>query len=77
MDKKGTERAEIASIALLPKGMECPPQINPSVLYSPYAHDQKVFDSLPPFIQEKLKKSDEMVAMAQEKKLNDPFSDTI
>lgn len=76
-DKKGTERAEITSISLLPKGMECPAQINPSVLFSPYAFDQEVFNSLPPFIQEKIKKSDEMQHREKMEKELDVFKDTL
>jgi hypothetical protein len=76
-DKKGIERAEISSISLLPKGMECPAQINPSVLFSPYAFDQEAFNSLPPFIQEKIKKSDEMQHREKMEKELDVFKDTL
>ncbi len=50
--KKGEKFAKVESIATLPKGMECPPQVNPTVLYSVLEHDQEVFDTLPKFLQE-------------------------
>lgn len=66
--KDGKESAEITAVGLLPKGMTCPDSINPKILFSPYAFDQEIFDSLPEFLQEKIRKSTEMlsrVAMAE------------
>lgn len=54
--------ANIVSISPVVKGMKCPPQINPSVLFSSQAPDMEVMKSLPEFIIEKIKRSDEYLA---------------
>lgn len=56
--------AEIGSISPLPKGMVCDPQITPSKIFSYDPFDQSVFDSLPDFLKDKIKTSDEYRAMA-------------
>jgi hypothetical protein len=45
----------------LPKGMECPPQVNPSILFSLDEYDQSIFDSIPKGIQAIIEKSPEYV----------------
>lgn len=55
--------AEIGSISPLPKGMTCDPQINPSAALSYDAFDSQLFESLPDFIKDKIKSSDEYKAM--------------
>lgn len=51
--------ANISSIGKLMKGMECPAQINPSFEFSHEQFDQKKLESLPQFLQEKIKASKE------------------
>jgi hypothetical protein len=57
--------ANIISFAPLMKGYECPAAINEAFTYTPTAHDQEVFSKLPEFIQDKIKESDEYIAMSR------------
>jgi hypothetical protein len=54
---------EIASATPLPKGMACPPQINPTFEFSHSEWDWEKFDGLPNFLQEKIKQSEEYKAI--------------
>lgn len=51
--------ANISSVSALPKGTTCPPQINETFEFSFENFDQAKFDSLPDWLKEKIKKSDE------------------
>lgn len=53
--------ANIASVTPMPKGMECPPQVHPSIFLSldPDEFNQEVYDALPEFIQKKIADSPE------------------
>lgn len=62
--------AEVGTITPLMKGMECPPQINPSKILSYDGFDYALFDSLPDFIKDKMKSSDEYKAMAHPQEVN-------
>jgi hypothetical protein len=57
--------ANIISFAPLMKGYECPAPINEAFTYTPTAHDQATFSKLPEFIQDKIKESDEYIAMSR------------
>jgi hypothetical protein len=57
--------ANIISFAPLMKGYECPAPINEAFTYTPTAHDQATFAKLPEFIQNKIKESDEYIAMSR------------
>jgi hypothetical protein len=57
--------ANIISFAPLMKGYECPAPINEAFTYTPTAHDQVTFAKLPEFIQDKIKESDEYIAMSR------------
>jgi len=57
--KKGNTFSYISGVSLLPKGMQCPPQINPSQVLSFDAWDDELFNNLPDFIKEKIKSSQE------------------
>jgi hypothetical protein len=59
----GNTYADISSIATLPKGFECPAQVNPTIELSFDNWNQNLFDSLPDFLKEKIKKSKEYSAM--------------
>jgi hypothetical protein len=50
---------KISSVSRLMKGMECPPQINPSFEFSLSEFDNEKFLKLPEFIREKIKSSKE------------------
>jgi hypothetical protein len=60
---KGNTYADISSIATLPKGLECPNQINQTVELSFDNWNQNIFDSLPDFLKDKIKVSKEYSAM--------------
>ncbi len=51
--------ANIGVCTVIPKGMICPPQINPSKSLSYDNWDQTYFETLPKFIQDKMKSSQE------------------
>lgn len=51
--------ANIAAIAPVPKGTTVPAQINPSQYFDLNEYNQEVFESLPEFIQDKIKLSPE------------------
>jgi hypothetical protein len=55
--------AEISSISKLPKGMECPEQINPSQILDYDNWDDKLFERLPIFLRDKIKTSEEYKKM--------------
>lgn len=54
---------KISSISPLPKGVECPAQINPTFVLSYDEWSDEKFLSLPEFIQEKIKSSSEFQQM--------------
>lgn len=56
--------AEIGSVSPLPKGMTCDPQINKSSILSYDNFDYALFETLPDFIKDKIKSSDEYKAMS-------------
>jgi hypothetical protein len=53
----------ISSITPIPKGLNCPEQINPTFVLSFDEWDEEKFKSLPEFIRERIEKSDEYKAM--------------
>jgi len=54
--------ANIASISPIPKGMECPPQVNPTRVLSYDNWNQDVFMSLPDWLSEKISSTPEYKA---------------
>lgn len=54
---------EISGITPLPKGVQCPQQINPKTILSFDNFDDKLFESLPDFIKDKIKSSDQYKLM--------------
>jgi hypothetical protein len=61
--RQGKLYAEISSIAALPKGFDCPPQVNPTKVLSFDEWDQTLFDSLPDFLKGKIRSSRQYAAM--------------
>lgn len=61
--KSGNVYAEISSVSALVKGMNMPDQINPSVELSYENWNTTIFDALPDFIKDKMRKSDEYNSM--------------
>jgi hypothetical protein len=49
------------------KGMQCPPQINPTFEFSVLDYNQDKFDSMPEFIKEMVRGSKEFQQMLQPK----------
>jgi len=58
-EKTGERYANIAAITAMPEGMECPPQVNPSVLFDLDNFDQGVFDSFSDRMKAKIQSSPE------------------
>lgn len=58
-ESKGNIYANIQSVSPLPKGLEAPVQVNPSVIYDTADKENAVFQTLPKFMQEKIKLSHE------------------
>ena len=54
--------ANIMSISPLPKGLACPPAINELLAYDTTEHDEAVFNKLPDFLKDDIRKSDEWIA---------------
>ena len=55
----GKTYASISSVSAMPEGMECPKQINPSIMFDINDFDQKVFDDMSENMQNKIKSSPE------------------
>jgi len=60
---KGSTYPDISSLATLPKGLLCPDQVNQTMELSFDNWNQVIFDSLPDFVKDKIKKSKEYAAM--------------
>ena len=65
--QNGKPGAKIGSASQLPDGIECLPQVNPTVIFSLEDFDQKVFDNLSDGLKKMVMKSDEYVALHQPK----------
>jgi len=64
VSKSGNEYANISSISRMPKGMECPKQINDTFEFNFTDHfSYEVLETLPDFIKDKIKTSDEYQAL--------------
>lgn len=66
--KNGKTSAQVASIAALPKGIACPPAINEPFEFGYDPFDQVKFDSMPDWLKDKIKTSNEYKALFAEKK---------
>lgn len=64
--KNGNTYANIATMSPLPKGMQCPAQINPTFILNYHEKwDTAKFDSLPDFVKDKMRQSDQYIAMME------------
>lgn len=75
--KKGNEYETIASIAAMPKGLQCPPQVNASLEFNyEDKFDIGVLESFPDFIKDKMKASEEFKRLLnpQETEVYEPVS---
>lgn len=62
--KDGTKMYEqIAGVSPMPKGVDCPPQINPTKIWDYDQPDMEVFNNLPDFIKTKIQMSEEYQKM--------------
>lgn len=67
VSKKGVEYATISSISTMPKGLECPKQVNPTFEWNfEDKWDEIALDEFPDFIKDKIKSSAEYRAMKSE-----------
>jgi len=55
----------IGSVSPMPKGFDCPAQINPTFVLDFENFDQEKFDSLPDFIKDQIKTSEEFKALTK------------
>ncbi len=55
--KQGRLYADISSVSAMPKGFECPAQINPSFEFSYDEFDEEKFNTLPDFLKDKMRQS--------------------
>jgi hypothetical protein len=53
----------IGSVSPMPKGLECPPQVNPTFVFDFENYSQEKFDTLPDFIKDTIKTSEEFKAL--------------
>lgn len=60
----GKTYANVIGLSPLPKGMICPDQVNPTVVFSVLEWDDDRFMKLPAFLREKIMKSDEYIKRA-------------
>jgi hypothetical protein len=65
LNEKG--KAKVSAISGLPKGLQCPPQINPSSSFWLDEWNDELFEKIPKGIQDIIKKSDEFKEMTGEK----------
>lgn len=63
--KQGKVYADISSVSSLPKGLECPPQINSNFEFSFTPYEQDKFDSLPDWLKDEIKTSKEYKQMTE------------
>jgi hypothetical protein len=61
----GGVNAVISSISSMPKGLQCPDQVNPNFEFSVAEFDIQKFATLPEFLQTKIKETNEYKAMNQ------------
>jgi len=54
--------ANIMSISPLPKGLACPAAVNELLSYDTTEHDEAVFNKLPDFLKDDIRKSDEWIS---------------
>jgi len=69
----GKTYANIASVSMLPKGMDCPDQINENQEFTYSDFKQELFDSFPDFIKEKIVMSKEYQSLNQDTNEGLPF----
>jgi hypothetical protein len=76
--KDGSKQyASISGITPLPKGIDCPPQVNKSICLSFDNFDNALFNSMPDFIKEKIVSSVEYKAMQRPQEVEVVEDETI
>lgn len=60
-EKNNKTYANVDKITPLPKGIDVPPGVNPTLVYDVREHDEAVFQKLPTYLQDEIKGSDEWV----------------
>lgn len=61
--KTGKVYEEISGITPMPKGVECPAQVNPSIELSYDKWNEDLFNSLPGFIKDEIRSSEQYIMM--------------
>jgi hypothetical protein len=62
-NSKGNLVSQISSVGGMPKGLECPPQINVTQLLSFDNFDELLFETLPDYLKDKIKSSKQYAAL--------------
>ena len=62
ISETGNTRVRLTA-SMLPKGIECPPQVNPTIIFSLEDFDQQVFDNLSDGLKRIIQQSDEYRVM--------------
>jgi hypothetical protein len=62
---------KVSSVSKIVKGMDCPPQINPTRLLCFEEFDWEVFDKLSDYMKDKIKASEEFRSMQEPNQVND------
>ena len=75
--KNGNTYANLTGVNLLPKGMECPAQINADQVLAFDDFNEDVFNSLPDFLKDKIVSSEEFKAMSKPNEIPVDESDEI
>ena len=65
VSKAGKTFADIKGVTPMPKGLQCPPQINPTFEFSVLEFDEDKFNTLPDFLKDKIKSSKEFKELQQ------------
>lgn len=63
--QNGDVRAQINAVSKLPKGLECPPQVTPTRVFTLDGGTQQDFEGLPEWVQDQIKSSAEYGAWCQ------------
>ena len=73
--QKGKAYAMVSAASTLMKGVECPPQINKSFVFSMQTFEQEKFDQLPDFLKDQVKESYEYKALFPDQQDNSAASE--
>jgi len=77
VSKAGKTFADIKGVTPMPKGLQCPQQINPTFEFSVLEFDEDKFNTLPDFLKDKIKNSKEFKELQQPNNVETHAEETI